>query len=229
MSARATGTAVIVCMIVAAAAAFARAEQLKLIRAPIATPVVTRSFSPVCRPGPRCHSHVADIRFFLREPTRVAVAVVDSSGRTVRALTAAGGVRRAKGWVRISWNGDTGAGRRAPDGHYRVQVVVRPQARTYVLPKPLILDTTPPRLTITVVPGSPVIPYRTSEQAAVYGIYRPVPPAGGAHTRIFPGRRRAIHAHPRKLRPGATYRVTVFAVDRAGNRSRLLPAGTYTP
>jgi hypothetical protein len=46
---------------------------------------------------------------------------------------------------------------------------------------------------------------------------------------VFPGRRGAIHAHPAKLRKGVTYRVTVFAIDQAGNRSRIYPAGTFTP
>jgi len=100
--------------------------------------------------------------------------------------------------------------------------------RTFILPEPLILDTTPPRVRLTVVPGSPVIPYKTSEQAAVYGLYKPVG-SPNAHSRVFPGRRGAIHAHPAKLRKGITYRVTVFAIDQAGNRSRIYPAGTFTP
>jgi FlgD Ig-like domain len=228
MSRRATGTAVIVCLIVAAGAAFARAEQLKLIRAPIAAPVVTRSFSSVCAPGPRCHSHVASIRFHLRKPDRVAIAIIDRLGQTVRALTPAAGVAHGKGPVAAVWNGQTTAGRRAPDGHYRVRVVLQPGGRTFILPEPLILDTTPPRLTLTVVPGSPIIAYKTSEQAVVYGVYTPVGVAG-AHRWLFPGRGGAIHAHPAKMRKGVTYRVTVFAVDQAGNRSPTYPAGTFTP
>jgi len=219
---------VIVCLIVAAGAAFARAEQLKLIRSPIAAPVITRSFSPVCTPGPRCHTHVASIRFHLRKPDRVAIAIVDRSGNTVRALTPAAGVAHAKGPVSAVWNGDSSSGVRAPDGHYRVRVVLEPGGRTFILPEPLILDTTPPRVRLTVVPGSPVIPYKTSEQAAVYGLYKPVG-SPNAHSRVFPGRRGAIHAHPAKLRKGITYRVTVFAIDQAGNRSRIYPAGTFTP
>jgi len=219
---------VIVCLIVAAGAAFARAEQLKLIRSPIAAPLITRSFSPVCTPGPRCHTHVASIRFHLRKPDRVAIAIVDRSGNTVRALTPAAGVAHAKGPVSAVWNGDSSSGVRAPDGHYRVRVVLEPGGRTFILPEPLILDTTPPRVRLTVVPGSPVIPYKTSEQAAVYGLYKPVGSAN-AHSRVFPGRRGAIHAHPAKLRKGITYRVTVFAIDQAGNRSRIYPAGTFTP
>jgi hypothetical protein len=228
MSRRATGTAVIICLIVAAGAAFARAEQLKLIRSPIAAPVVTRNFSPVCTPGPRCHTHVAAIRFHLRKPYRVAIAIVDHSGNTVRPLTPAAGVPHARGPVSTVWNGDESSGQRAPDGHYRVRVVLEPGGRTFILPEPLILDTTPPRLRLTVVPGSPVIPYKTSEQAAVYGIYKPVG-RPSAHSWVFPGRRGAIHAHPAKLLDGVTYRVTVFAIDQAGNESPTYPAGTFTP
>ena len=227
MSRRATGTAVIVCLIVAAGAAFARAEQLKLIRAPVAAPVVTRSFSPVCTPGPRCQ-HVAGIRFHLRTPERVAIAIINHSGTTVRMLTPAAGVPHGKGPVSTVWNGDTAAGARAPDGHYRVRLVLEPGGRTFILPEPLILDTTPPRLRLTVVAGSPVIPYKTSEQAAVYGVYTPVG-SHGAHRWVFPGRGGAIHAHPAKMRKGVTYHVTVFAIDQAGNRSPIYPAGTFIP
>ena len=228
MSRRATGTAVIVCLIVAAGAAFARAEQLKLIRAPVAAPVVTRNFSPVCATGPRCRSHVASIRFHLRTPERVAIAIINHAGTTVRTLTPAAGVPHGKGPVSTAWNGDTAAGVRAPDGHYRVRLVLEPGGRTFILPEPLILDTTPPRVRLTVVAGSPVIPYKTSEQAAVYAVYTPVG-KHGAHRWVFPGRRGAIHAHPAKLRKGVTYRVTVFAIDQAGNRSPIYPAGTFTP
>ena len=62
----------------------------------------------------------------------------------------------------------------------------------------------------------------------MYGVYTPVG-SHGAHRWVFPGRGGAIHAHPAKMRKGVTYHVTVFAIDQAGNRSPIYPAGTFTP
>src|SRR6187401_498917 len=84
-----TATVVVGVLIAAAAAAFLRAEQLKLERSPVASPSIQKYFSATCTAGTRhCDpSHRAALSFRLRRPATVSLAIVDPSGHVVRQLT----------------------------------------------------------------------------------------------------------------------------------------------
>jgi hypothetical protein len=79
----------------------------------------------------------------------VAVDVVDASGERVRRL--AGGVSlRPHVPLALRWNGRTDAGRRAPDGRYRLRVTLRAQGRTLIVPSLTVVDTRAPHSTVCV-------------------------------------------------------------------------------
>ena len=71
-------------LLVASAAAFVRAEQLKLRRASVGGPHVAQAFSPGCD-APHCRPR-ARLDFRLRRAATLTVAVVDSAGAPVRTL-----------------------------------------------------------------------------------------------------------------------------------------------
>lgn len=127
-------------LLVATAAAFVITEHLKLIKSPLYGTVVSKVLSPVCQ----CPNRVATVRFRLRHPARVTVAIVDSSGNTVDTLTS--GVRfSAHGRHHVGWHGTTDAGGRAPDGVYSPWITLDGR-RTFKLPNRIVLDTTAPKV-----------------------------------------------------------------------------------
>lgn len=101
------------------------------------------------------------VRFRVEEADDVTVDIVDREGvRVARLVTA----RRARPStpVRLTWDGRTDIGRRAPDGLYRVRVGLRRQGRSIVVPKSFVVDTTAPSPAVVrtsqsiVTPGQPV-------------------------------------------------------------------------
>lgn len=218
-----TATILLALLVAGSAAAFLRAEQLKLERSPVAAPDIQKFFSATCTPGVRpCRaSHRAAITFKLREPATAALAVVDGSGRVVRSLS--GPERHPKGFVRTSWDGRTGAGRLAPDGTYHLRVDLVSLDRTITVPDPLNLDNTPPVITVTSRPGAVPVRYRLSERARVYATATlangtPEPPR-----HVFRGRRGAVRfRRVHRLPKGASITLDLVAVDPAGNRSRIV-------
>jgi hypothetical protein len=79
----------------------------------------------------------------------VAVDVVDASGLRVRRLVS-GVDLRPDVPLGLRWNGRTDAGRRAPDGRYRLRVTLRAQGRTLIVPSLTVVDTRPPHSTVCV-------------------------------------------------------------------------------
>src|SRR5207237_1164660 len=77
---------------------------------------VQSNFSPACS----CTQNRAEIRLRLHRADRATVQIRDASGRAVRLLV--DGKRLPRGLTRLEWNGRNGAGTRAPDGLYRVDV-----------------------------------------------------------------------------------------------------------
>jgi hypothetical protein len=86
----------------------------------------------------------------------VTVAVVDEAGEEVRRL--ADDRPLGRGRHRFIWDGRTAAGRPAPDGPYRLQVVLRRQGRAVTAPRTLVLDTRPPQPRIVRVSPSTLAP-----------------------------------------------------------------------
>ncbi|HKF81041.1 MAG TPA: N,N-dimethylformamidase beta subunit family domain-containing protein [Thermoleophilaceae bacterium] len=102
----------------------------------------------------------AIVGFDLSEPATVSFSVVDSEGSDVRRLV---DDRRLAGDTkhRFFWNGRDDAGRRVPDGIYRLRLVRRDEGRVINSFKELRVDTRPPRVELSsarpgvIAPGDP--------------------------------------------------------------------------
>ncbi|HUZ83341.1 MAG TPA: FlgD immunoglobulin-like domain containing protein [Gaiellales bacterium] len=209
-------------LVAASALSFAAAELVKLAPATVARPQVPRALSLVCPPGPRCApGHVARISFLLRTRSRLELTMVNAAGSVVATLPTVAG-EHPRGTVRTTWDGRTGSGRRAPDGRYHVRVKVLANGRTYTLPEVLVLDDVAPVLRLAGTPGLLPLRYRLDAPATVYVAFKPV--AGGRGT-VLRGHRGTVVIPRGRLAPGR-YRVSMIALDAAGNLSRPVAAGT---
>jgi hypothetical protein len=232
VSARAA-TVLIGVLIAVSAVAFLRAEQLKLERSPVAKPSIRKFFSATCTVGTRhCSpSHRAALSFTLRRPATVALAIVDGGGHVVRSLS--GAVARPKGGVRTSWDGRTASGRLAPDGDYHLRVDLRSLDRTITIPDPVVLDDTPPVVTITSPAGDPRVRYAVSERARVWAVARIANYTGhgDAPRASFRGRNGVVHFKPvGQIPPGTPISLVLVALDAAGNSSAIVPViGLHMP
>jgi len=211
MGTRLAPAALVAALLVATSAAFVVTEQLKLTRNPIVGPRVDKVFSPVCD----CASDSASITFRLRKPDRVTVDLVDSGGNVVRELAR----RRPQGRAAISyvWDGRDAAGNVVDEGSYRPRVHLDRARRTIVMPNPIRVDLTAPRIVSFTARPLVISPdgdgrsdrarirYRVSERAVV---------------ELYVGGTRAI----RKL--GTRPRGTMSWAGVAGGEP--LPEGVYT-
>ena len=228
MPSRRTGIIVIAVMLAASGLAFLRAEQLKLQRSPIGGTHVKKYFSTTCQPlhpHTRCASHSALMSFRLRKAGRVALAIVNPSGTTIQQLTPAAGRRMPRGRVTLHWHGRTDSGAQAPEGSYHLRVHLLTLGRTITIPDSTQLDLTPPTVTLLSKPGAHVIRYSTSEPAILLVRATGTGPNAG-HSALFRGHNGRIHFRRTKL-AGAEVAVTLVAVDRAGNRSAPVSAGSF--
>ncbi|HEY7178176.1 MAG TPA: FlgD immunoglobulin-like domain containing protein [Gaiella sp.] len=132
--------ALVAALLVATSAAFVVTEKLKLTRNPIVGPRVDKLFSPVCD----CPTDTASITFRLRNPDRVTVEVIDSRGDVVRQLAR----RSPQGRQAVSyvWDGRDEAGDVVDEGSYRPRVHLDRARRTIVMPNPMRVDVTAPRV-----------------------------------------------------------------------------------
>ena len=214
----------VVALLGATAAAFAVTERLKLERSPITGTRVDKVFSPVCE----CARDVAVISFRLRKPGRVTVDILDSAGRSVRTL-----VRdRAEeaGRVSYTWDGRDNADRVVPEGRYRPRVELEEHGRTIVLPNPIRVDTTPPRIRLVRLFPRVFSPDGDGRRDRVTAWYELDELARAMM--LVDGQRRVLSRFRslegklvwfgmidgRPVKPG-TYDLRLRAVDRAGNRS----------
>jgi hypothetical protein len=232
--ARALPTLLVLALLGASAAAFALTEGKKLEKTPISrTQVPLKLFSPVCE----CPKDHARIRFFLRKPDRLTVTIRDSSNRAVETLVEDRAYRR--GWVSLSWSGIQQSGIAVPDGSYLPAVHLAHEHRTIVLPNPIEVDTTPPKV-LGVEPRplllSPdgdgrgdvmTVRYRVGEKAHgilyVDGKQRVFAKFARTADRI-----RFFGIVKRKPLPTGPHRLSFAAEDAAGNRSQPERIGTLT-
>jgi hypothetical protein len=140
MSSRLAPAVLVAALLVATSAAFVVTEKLKLTRNPIVGPQVAKLFSPVCD----CATDKASILFRLRSPDRVSLEIIDSDGDVVRELAR----NRAQGRAPVTylWDGRDADGRVVAEGAYRPRVHLDRQRRTIVMPNPIRVDVTPPRV-----------------------------------------------------------------------------------
>jgi hypothetical protein len=231
--ARALPTLLVLALLGASAAAFALTEGKKLEKTPIYRTHVDKLFSPVCE----CPKGRAHIRFFLRKSDRLTVTMRDSSNGRVDTLVADRSYRR--GWVRLAWSGIQPSGIAVPEGAYRAAVHLAREHRTIVLPNPIQVDTTPPKL-LGVEPRplllSPDGDGRGDELTVRYRLDEP------AHGILVVDRKQRVFAKfartadrvrffgivdGKPLPPGA-HTLAFAAEDAAGNRSRPRRIGTLT-
>lgn len=224
--------------ILGASGAFVRAQTLKLEPPAIKRPQVERFFSPRCDCKDKS---TATVTFSLRRPTLVDAQVIDEEGRLVRPLL--DGARLPRGPRRLEWDGRDGAGRIAPDGQYRLRLVLDGE-REVILPKTITLDTEPPRATLISVAPRVIAAANADRKRPRRRGRRPLPPATATEVRyrasdrakgllLVDGRptRRTRLRPPgpaslewrggldeRPARPGA-YELSVRVRDRAGNLS----------
>jgi hypothetical protein len=182
-------------------------------------------FSPVCE----CPRDVAVISFVLRKRGQITVDVLDTAGESVRTL-----VRdrdEPRGRVSYVWDGRDESGRIVPEARYRPRVQVHEHGRTIVLPTPIRVDTTAPRIRFTEVSPrlfSPDGDGRNDRVTAKYAVDEIA-----QAMLLVDGRRRVLgrfrarggrltwmgQIAGRPARPGV-YELRLRALDRAGNRSR---------
>jgi hypothetical protein len=79
----------------------------------------------------------------------VAVDVIDANGDRVARIAAGRDIRPGRP-LALSWDGRTDAGRRAPDGRYRLRVTSRGQGRAVIVPGVTVVDTKPPHSIVCV-------------------------------------------------------------------------------
>jgi hypothetical protein len=205
-------------LIALCAAAFLRAEQLKLHHSPVGHPHVRQAFSPGCT-DPGCLP-AAKLRFTLRKRQALDLAIVDASGKVTKTLATNRSYR--KGPVVLHWDGSTDAGGQAPDGRYRLRVTLA-DGRQVTIPDAIIVDTAPPTIRIDQV-------HRGRVALAVH--YTRSPGNGYAMMIVRQGSRIVLqkrviphvaHLAYGKLTPGR-YVIEMVAVDQAGNRTPSPPS-----
>lgn len=226
-------TLLVLALLVATAVAFVVAEQVKLEESPIRGPKVDEVFSPICE----CADHEAQISFSLSRADRLGIAIVDARDELVRTLVER---RRFLPEHRLvfDWNGRDDDGRIVPEGVYRPRVRFADRDRTIILPNPIRVDKTPPKISVEAIRPrvfSPDGDGRAEGIAIRYEVNEP------ARALLFvDGLRRVrgkLRAKPsgqiqwygreggRSL-PRGTYRLILVAEDEAGNSSVRVPSGT---
>ena len=206
--------------------AFFVAQELKS-RPPVVK--VTR-VTPFFSPDGDGRRDTSEISVVVKNPDEVTIAILDSEGERVRRLASNVSARRFRP-VRVSWDGRDDAGRRLPDGRYRVRVGLRRQGRSVVSSKVIRLDTTPPSPVVERVdPDSRILSPRGGPVALrVTRAGRGRPRLSVWRTDVEPARRvarlRANHDGTAAwdptpeggAAPEGVYLVEATGVDRAGN------------
>lgn len=212
-------------LLVATALAFVYTESLKLTPSPIAGTTVTKLFSPICA----CATDTARIAFRLRTPDGVTIEIVSGQGALVRRLITR--EERRRGRVEVIWNGRDSTGAVVPEGVYRPRVHLDRQRRTIVLPNPIRVDTTPPRVRLVRVAPSVFSPDGDQRADRVVVAYHADEPGTVA---LYVDGKQAVVKRGQKqtgtidwygtLRgaalPRGVYRLSVAARDLAGNAGR---------
>jgi hypothetical protein len=216
--------AIVLALLTATAVAFALTERAKIELSPIAGTNVTAVFSPDARDASK---RTATIAFRLRKRERVEVWVQSGGGDRVRTLLHAR-TYRAGSRLALVWDGFSDNGIAVEDGEYLP--VVRLSHRTFVLPSPMRIDTTPPKITVR-HPQYPIVSPDGDGHADTFTVrYHVDEPA---HAILLERGKQVVFTHSSKLTgeltwghrgaPPGRYVLSVAAQDRAGNVSRGVP------
>ncbi len=217
---------VFVLLVGATFSAFFVAQRLKSTPSVVEVRKLTKYFSP--NGDGRRDAQTISLR--LKEADDVTVSVVNADGDEVRRL-ADGQPARAFTPIRLTWDGRTDSGARAPDGLYRLRVALRRQGRVANVPSPMNLDTTAPTPRVAAIKP----PIGGPEPGAFTVYLRGVSPRKATGVRVLrtdvePARevaRFSLAAGKRKAvwdgkvggapAPPGTYIVVPAVEDRAGN------------
>jgi hypothetical protein len=133
--------AVFAALVVATFGAFFAAQRLKH------APTVIQSFKAnrVFSPNSDGRLDRFNVSFLLEEADDVTVDIVDHRGDEVRTLADDRPLEAYRKIPTLKWDGRDEAGRRAPDGLYRVRITLRRQGRSIVVPRAFRLDTQAPK------------------------------------------------------------------------------------
>ena len=205
-------------LIALCAAAFLRAEQLKLHHSAVAHPHVRQAFSPGCT-DPGCLP-AARLSFTLRKAQALVLAIVDADGNVTR--TIATGRRYRKGPVVLHWDGSTDSGGQAPDGRYRLRVTLA-DGREVTIPDAFIVDTVPPTIRIDRVRRGPAALAIHYTRSLGNGYALMIVRQGSRivlQKRVIP---HVAHLAYGQVAPGR-YLIEMVAVDQAGNRTPNPPS-----
>jgi hypothetical protein len=214
-------------LLLATFGAFLLAARLKAQPAELSDIQRARSFSP----NGDGRLDVEVIRFRSDFDDRAAVDIVDADGARVRRV--ADRLRlRPQVTSEVTWDGRDDEGRVAPDGQYRMRLILRQEGRAVLAGKPFLVDTEPPEPHVlvaeddaVVAPGEPVeVKLRRTGGASsprLEVLRTDVSPLRRVRTLTAPVRARRATWDGRDdagvpVQPG-TYLVAVTARDRAGN------------
>ena len=209
------------------AAAFALTEQLKLERSPVYRTHVGKLLGPNCN----CLFRTVQIKFVLRKPGRISVVVVDSDGHVVRTLLGSG--VRPRGLQKFEWNGRDDTGQVVPAGTYKPRIHLSREHRTILMPNPITVDPTAPRITSASLTSRVFSPDGDGRRDFIRIYYRATEPARALI--YVNGRRRVTskrYAEAGVARwfgtelPAGRYRLTLRTMDLAGNLSAPVELGT---
>jgi FlgD Ig-like domain len=209
------------------AAAFALTEQLKLERSPVYRTHVGKLLGPNCN----CPLRRIPIQFVLRKPGGISVVVVDSGGVVVRTLLGSG--VRPRGLQTFSWDGRDDAGQVVPAGTYKPRLHLSREHRTILMPNPITVDPTVPRITGASLSPRVFSPDGDGRRDIVRIHYRATEPS---RVLVYVNGRRRVRTKRYArlgvarwlgtgLRPGR-YRLTLRTMDLAGNLSAPVDLGT---
>jgi flagellar hook assembly protein FlgD len=234
--------AVFAVLAVATFAAFFVAQRLKH------GPTVVQSFHrapAVFSPNNDGRFDVERFSFTIKKSDDVTVDIVTAQGDPIKRLVSDEHLDAYRRIATLRWNGRTDSGARAPDGVYRVRVILRSQDRSVVVPKKFGLDTTPPQVEVVGVgargkvgpeiiqtggagtqihvdaPGHHriVTIYRTDVSPAVVVRMLPIPDTAPARTSVPWDGKDATG----KPVPAGVYLAGIQARDEAGNRGTSPP------
>ena len=228
---RTASLVLVLALLAGSVVAFVVAERLKLEKSPVTGTQVDKVFSPVCR----CPQRQARIAFRLRRTDRLRLSLIDAEGKEIRTLVQ--GERYPRGTHTFLWNGRDDDGAIVEEGGYRPKVELGRADRTIVLPNPIRVDVTPPRLAVLSLRPRTISPDGDGHGDIVRVRYRGNEPVQATlfvngHKRVVSRRKRPggrlqwLGGGPGgRTLPPARYRLSLQAQDLAGNRSPRVPAG----
>jgi hypothetical protein len=214
-------TATIGGLLIATAAAFAITERLKLTKSTVYGTHVSSRLSPTCG----CARGKATVSFKLRRRDDLTVTILNAHRGEVALLAAQ---HYPRGEVRLRWNGTTDAGRRAPDGVYRVRIHLAGAHQTIDLPNRILLDTSPPQIKNLVLNRQAFSPDNDKQADFVRITYQL---SKQAHLLVYLDGKRILESYRHPLNGSITwdghvgtsvvkqgsYTLTAGAIDLAGN------------